>query len=211
MGKAQRAHHLSAIGQKSWARFALPTLQDRPLRPLRIVASTMSAASTLGDLLPVDMMVSSCANASTCCLRIGVSVSTSRSAGASFSGVQSSCRNSGMTSFADHEIGEDHRRDLDRAAQDEGLDRADAIGRHHRHARQRELQRHRAGFRQRRARDAECGALLLLRRSRCAAATGQLATPSRTVASRCGMVGSISSNARPSACNRPSVAPNTAM
>ncbi len=59
--------------------------------------STMSAASSLGARSPVDMMASSRSNAASWRRRAGVSVRTSCSAGANFSGTQSSCRNSGTT------------------------------------------------------------------------------------------------------------------
>ena len=57
----------------------------------------MSAARTLGGWSPVDMIVSSFAKASTCFCRNGESDSSSTSDGASFSGVQFSCTNSGTT------------------------------------------------------------------------------------------------------------------
>ncbi len=68
-----------------------------PRRACHIVASTISAARALGGWLPVDMIPSILANASICFRRNSESLNSSRSAAASFSGVQSSCRNSGMT------------------------------------------------------------------------------------------------------------------
>src|SRR5229473_2866382 len=66
-------------------------------RAFRNVASTMSAARTLGGWLPVDMIASIFEKASTCRRRNGESLRISRKAGASFSGVQSSWMNSGTT------------------------------------------------------------------------------------------------------------------
>src|SRR5258708_6879051 len=65
-----------------------PASLQRPFgrRNFRIVASTISAARALGGWLPVDMIASIFAKASSCRWRNGESVSASRSAGASFSG-----------------------------------------------------------------------------------------------------------------------------
>ena len=50
-----------------------------------------------------------------------MSDSIGRSARARFSGVQFSCRNSGIDVLADHEIGQNYRRHPDRTTQDQGL------------------------------------------------------------------------------------------
>ena len=90
-------------------------------------------------------------------------------------------------------------------------DRAGPIGRDHRHPREREFERHGAGFGQRRVGDPECRALVLLRRPRPAARPASSSRPRGPSARKCGMVGRTGSNAMPSARSRPSVAPKTAM
>ena len=97
--------------------------------------------------------------------------------------------------LADHEIGQDDRGHVDGAPQNPGLDRAGPIGRDHRHPGERQLQRHRAGFGERRARDPKCRPLVLLRRSRSAARPASSSRPRGPPAARCGMVGSTGSNA----------------
>ena len=86
-------------------RYNLAGAVREPLRPIygialrafRIVASTISAARALGGWLPVDMIWSIFAKASSCFRRNAESPSTSRNACDSFSGVKSSCGNSGTT------------------------------------------------------------------------------------------------------------------
>ena len=58
MGKAQLAHHLSATEKGTVGTLSLcpPYKTVVYRRAFRIVASTTSAARTLGDLLPVDMI-----------------------------------------------------------------------------------------------------------------------------------------------------------
>ena len=122
----------------------------------------MSAARALGGWLPVDMMPSILANASTCFRRSSLSPNTSRSAAAQFFRRAVFLQEFGDDVLADHEIGQYHRVHLDRPAQYPGLHRAGPVGRHHRHPGQCQFQRHGAGFGQRRVRDAELGPLLLL-------------------------------------------------
>ena len=138
-------------------RAATPSPAPSASSPARYRPRACSAAA-----LPVDMIASILANASTCRRRNGDSSSTSRSARDSFSGVQSSCRNSGTTLSPTTRLARITEGTWIIAPHDQGLDRAGAIGRHHRHARQRQFQRHGAGLRQRRMRDPERGALLRL-------------------------------------------------
>ena len=88
--------------------------------------------------------------------------STSRSAAASFSGVQSSCRNSGTTFSPITRLARITEFTLIARRRIQASIGAGPVGRHHRHAGQCQFERHGAGFGQRRVRDPERGALLLL-------------------------------------------------
>ena len=158
----------------------------------------MSAARTLGGWLPVDMMRRSRQTPRAACRRNGVSPSTSRSAGDSFSGVQSSCRNSGTTFSPITRLARITEFTRIARRRIEGLDRADAVGRDHRHARQRQFERHGAGLGERRMRDPERRALLLPRRPRRGAAP---ASPSR--ASRDRLLQDAAWSAAPARTRRP--------
>ena len=96
--------------------------------PLRIVASTMSAARTLGGWSPVDMMRRSARR-----LRAAFAAARCRRAGraAPATAVPAAVLLQEFRNhiLADHEVGQDHRVHLDRPAQDEGLHRAGAVGR----------------------------------------------------------------------------------
>ena len=90
------------------------------------------------------------------------SPSSGSKAAASRSAVQSCCRNSGTTfspSTRLARITEDSRF-CDAAPDHQVFERRDLVGGHHRDAGERELERHRAGLRQRRPCDAERGMLV---------------------------------------------------
>ena len=136
----------------------LPT----PAAPSASSPARYRRRATLGGWLPVDMIWSIFAKASSCLRRSAESPSTSRKRLRELFRRAVLLQEFGDDVLADHEIGEDHRIHLDRPPQDPGLHRAGPVGRHHRHACQRQLQRHGAGFGQRRVRDPERRALLLL-------------------------------------------------
>ena len=79
-------------------------------------SSTISAALRLGTILPICMMPSSRAMASSCRWRSGPLPSSGTSASARLSAVQARCRNSGTDVLAEDEIGEDHRGHPDQRA-----------------------------------------------------------------------------------------------
>ena len=147
-----------------WARCALPTHDDGsyPRRACHIVASTISAARALGGWLPVDMMPSILANASSCLRRSSAVAEHLAQRRRELFRRAIFLQEFGNDVLADHEIGQYHRVHLDGPPQDPGLHRAGPVGRHHRHACQRQFERHGAGFGQRRMRDPERRPLLLL-------------------------------------------------
>ena len=129
-------------------------------RPRRATSRTISAVLALGAAIPISMMESSRARASTWRRRSGeFGQDPEQRCGQPFGRaiVLQELRNNVL---ADHQVGEDDGFDLRVKAHDDLLDPRYAVGRNSRHPRERQFERDRAGRSQCHARRPECGHLL---------------------------------------------------
>ena len=172
-------------------------------------SSTISAARAAGALVPISMMVSRRRE------RLDLAAPLGGIAEQRHERIRQIVRRAVLLQefrhhvLAEHQIGEDDRRQpvLDRPA-DQRFERRDLVGRDHRNAGEREFERHGAGLRQRRARDAEGRALLLRSRPRSAARSATSPLPAAPAPQDAASSAARSRPARPARPRWATVSPN---